>query len=495
MTTHVDVRRGSYHDSVTLLQVSRDVSSLDGVRDAVVAMATDLNLSILDDLGFSRPDATANDLVVAVRAADDAAVDAAVAAVDRALAASAGGSSPSGGFDAPPPRTVASAVRRGAADLALVSVPGEHAFVEAMDALDAGTHVMVFSDNVPVDQEVTLKAEGRRRGLLVMGPDCGTAMVSGVGLGFTNVVRPGPVGIVAASGTGAQQLCCLLDAADVGVGNVLGVGGRDLSADVGGAATLQALTALDADPATELIVVVSKPPDEAVAAVVRTAASACVTPVEVAFVGQGERDLTAVADAVATLLGRPAGAPRHWDPADPPAPVAGELRGLFSGGTLCEEAMVIAAAALGPVRSNVPLRPEWALANDDVDGHVLLDLGEDEWTRGRPHPMIDHSLRVSRLAREAERPGSATLLLDVVLGHGADGDPAAVLAPAIADARTVVSDRGDRLAVVVSLCGTRDDPQDLERQAEAFVGVGAVVRQSNAEAAREAVRLAMGGAP
>jgi FdrA protein len=175
-------------------------------------------------------------------------------------------------------------------------------------------------------------------------------------------------------------------------------------------------------------------------------------------------------------------------------PAAGDLRGLFSGGTLCDEAMVIAAAALGPVRSNVPLRPAWALDGDDADGHLLLDLGADEWTRGRPHPMIDHSLRVGRLAREAGRPGSATVLLDVVLGHGADADPAAVLAPAIADARAVATGRGDRLAVVVSLCGTRDDPQGLTRQAEALLAVGAVVRQSNAEAAREAVRLVKGGA-
>lgn len=493
MTTHVDVRRGSYHDSVTLLQVSRDVAALDGVTDALVAMATDLNLSILDDLGFTRPEATPNDLVIAVRAADEEAVGAAVAAVDHALAASGGGS-PGDGFEAPPPRTMAAAARRADADLALVSVPGEHAFVEAMDALRAGLHVMVFSDNVPVDQEVALKAEGRRRGLLVMGPDCGTAVVAGVGLGFANVVRPGPVGVVAASGTGAQQLCCLLDAADVGVSHVLGVGGRDLSAAVGGVATHQALAALDADPATGLIVVLSKPPDPEVADAVRGAADACATPVEIGFVGPGERDLTAVADAVAAQLGHPTGAQRRWDPAEPPAPVAGELRGLFSGGTLCDEAMVIAAAELGPIRSNIPLQPSWALDGDDADGHLLLDLGEDEWTRGRPHPMIDHSLRVARIARESERPGSATLLLDVVLGHGADADPAAVLAPAISDARGTAAARGDRLAVVVSLCGTRDDPQGLERQAEALVAAGVVVRQSNAEAAREAVRL-VGGAP
>ena len=491
--THVEVRRGTYHDSVTLLQVSRDVTALEGVDDAVVAMGTELNLGIIGDLGFDRDafgDAGPNELIVAVRATDDSVVAAAVSAIDGALA-SAGRSSGGGGdVTAPPPRTIGTAARSVDADLALISVPGEHAFVEAMDALRAGLHVMVFSDNVPAEQEVALKAEGRRRGLLVMGPDCGTAIVGGVGLGFANVVRPGPVGIVAASGTGAQQLCCLLDDADIGVRHVLGVGGRDLSARVGAASTLRALAALDADPGTELVVVVSKPPDPTVAATVRDAAAACTTPIVLGFVGMGERDLTAVAEETAERLGRPIAHHPRWGRDQVPGPVDAVLRGLFSGGTLCDEAMAIAAAALGTVRSNIPLEPGWELDDSD-DGHVMIDFGEDEMTRGRPHPMIDHSLRIAALEREARRDG-AVVLLDVVLGHGADADPAAALAPAIADARRSAADRGDRLAVVVSLCGTRDDPQQRDRQAVALADAGATVHLSNARAAREAVRLITG---
>jgi FdrA protein len=493
-TTHVEVRRGAYHDSVTLLQVSRDVTALDGVDDAVAAMATELNLGIIGDLDFDRGalgDAGPNDLIVAVRATDDGVVAAAVAAIDGALAAAGGSSGGEGDFTAPPPRTIGAAARSADADLALISVPGEHAFVEAMDALRAGLHVMVFSDNVPVDQEVALKAEGRRRGLLVMGPDCGTAIVSGVGLGFANVVRPGPVGIVAASGTGAQQLCCLLDDADIGVRHVLGVGGRDLSARVAAASTLQALAALDADPGTELVVVVSKPADPTVAATVRDAAAACTTPVVLGFVGRDERDLTAVAEETAERLGRPITDHTRWDPDDVPGPVDGVLRGLFSGGTLCDEAMVIAAAALGPIRSNIPLEPGWELEDGD-DGHVMIDFGEDDMTQGRPHPMIDHSLRIAALEREAQRDGGTVVLLDVVLGHGADIDPTAALAPAIAGARRTAADRGDPVAVVVSLCGTRDDPQERDRQAVALADAGATVHLSNARAAREAVRLIAG---
>ncbi|MBW3605366.1 MAG: acyl-CoA synthetase FdrA [Actinobacteria bacterium] len=491
------MRHGAYHDSVTLLQVSRDITALDGVDEAVVAMGTELNVSILADLGFEGDgisDASPNDLIVAVRADDDETVDAALAAVERALADSSGSGGDGGDFNAPPPHTIGQAARQSELDLALISVPGEHAFVEAMDALRAGMHVMLFSDNVPLDQEIALKTEGRRRGLLVMGPDCGTAIVGGVGLGFANVVRPGPVGVVAASGTGAQQLCCLLDEADVGLRHVLGVGGRDLLAEVGGASTLQALEALDADASIELIVVVSKPPDPDVAERVREAAQACATPVVLGFVGRGERDLTAVAEDAAKQAGSPMGEHRRWEPDDVPTPADGALRGLFSGGTLCDEAMVIAAESLGAIRSNIPLEPEWALDDTDDAGHVMIDFGEDDMTQGRPHPMIDHSLRVSRLEREARRPGSNVLLMDVVLGHGADDDPAAALAPAIADARRVAADRGDRLAVVVSLCGTRDDPQDRDGQAMAFADAGAIVHLSNAQAARDAVRLVSGGA-
>ena len=492
MTAHIEVRRGTYFDSVTLLGVSQRVQQVDGVEQAQVAMATELNLTVLRDLGFATDGlegVTPNDLVIAVRARDDA-LDAALEQMEQALVARA--------TDAPsaasrrPPRTTGKAARAGDAALALISVPGPNAFVEAMDAVRAGLHVMVFSDNVPVAEEIALKAEGRRRGLLVMGPDCGTAIVGGVGLGFANVVRPGPVGVVAASGTGAQQVCCLLDAAGVGVSHVLGVGGRDLSDEVAAAATLQALDALDGDPATELIIVVSKPPGDRAAGVVRDRIERCATPVVIGFVGRGRPDLTAVTDEAVTRLGRDAGEPGRWGGDAGPGGFA-TLRGLFSGGTLCDEAMVIAAETLGPIASNIPLDPRWALGDDlDAGGHLMIDFGDDTLTRGRPHPMIDHSLRVARLEREADRAGDHVVLLDVVLGHGADADPAEALAPAVAAARQRAADRGDRLAVVVSLCGTSGDPQDLQRQARRLFDAGAVVHLSNAHAAREAVALVSG---
>lgn len=493
MSTTIELRRGIYRDSVKLMQVSRALSQAAGVQAALVAMATPLNIDLLPGMGLDPSTVAAaspNDLLVAVRADDDATLASAVALLDELLAAR-DGQSGSDGFGQPvPPRTTGSALRRSEARLAVVSVPGRNAFVEAMDALRAGASVMVFSDNVPVQQEIALKDEAARRGLLVMGPDCGTAIVGGVGLGFANVVRPGPVGIVAASGTGAQQVCSLLDAAGVGMSAVLGTGGRDLSREVRARSTLQALEMLDAHPATDLIVVLSKPPAPDVAALVRDAAGRMRTPTIVGFLGRGEGDLTAVTSRVLGALGLPPVEPPEW-----PAPTErgsrpGALRGLFSGGTLCDEAMLIAVDVLGPILSNIPLDPKWALPSDlRAAGHLMIDFGDDRLTQGRPHPMIDWTLRLDRLAAEAADPACAVVLLDVVLGYGSHDAPAAVLTPALREARERASADGRDLAVVVSLTGTAGDPQGLETTARALQDAGASVHLSNAAAARTAASL------
>ncbi|NUS05100.1 MAG: FdrA family protein, partial [Nonomuraea sp.] len=261
----IQLRKGTYHDSVTLMRISRALTEMPGVEVAMVAMATELNLAIVRDLGFTPPPAGPGDLIVAVRGGDPRR---AVDELDALLTAREAVRS----AEEQPPLTTRSAART-PAGLVLVSVPGEHAFCEAYDAVEAGLPVMIFSDGVPLALERRLKELAEERGVLVMGPDCGTASVAGVGLGFANVLTPGPAGIVAASGTGAQQVSCLLDRAGAGVSHVLGVGGRDLSAEIGGLATVRALRLLDDDPATELIVLVSKPPDPGVARAVREVAA------------------------------------------------------------------------------------------------------------------------------------------------------------------------------------------------------------------------------
>ncbi|RGA05226.1 FdrA family protein [Microbispora triticiradicis] len=461
MTDLVEVRPGVYHDSVTLMQVSQALTARPEVAVAVVAMGTDLNAGLARDLGFEVPPTTPGDLLVAIRAASAADLGEAAAELERQLATTgtAGGAT----REEAPPRTVRSAARSWEATVALVSVPGEHAFAEALDAVEAGLSVMIFSDNVPVEQEILLKDRARARGVLVMGPDCGTAVVGGAGLGFANVLRPGPVGVVAASGTGAQQVTCLLDIAGVGVSHVLGVGGRDLSAEVGGRSAVQALRALDEDPATELIVLISKPPAPEAARAVRDLDLA--TPVVAALLGPGQDDLTAVAEKALRALGRDVPEWPSWPAGDAPAREGRRpLRGLYSGGTLCAEAALIAGAV-------EPGGEAW-----------FVDYGDDAYTRGRAHPMIDPSLR-----REALRGvDSGVVLLDVVLGHGADPDPSSWLAPEVRDATA----RG--VDVVVALVGADGDPQGPRTQAARLNEAGAAVFTSNAAAARHARRLADG---
>ena len=467
-TRHVELRSGAYADSVTLLQVSRTVQQAPGVAAAQVAMATPLNVEVLGGMGFDVPaEASPNDLVVAVRLAPDGDLEAALRAVDDALRAST--RRDTGGEREVPHRTTATALRDLVAPdaLVLVSVPGASAFVEAMDALDAGRDVLVFSDNVPLDQEVALKRTAADRGLLVMGPDCGTAVVGGLGLGFANATDPGPVGLVAASGTGCQQLLALLDHAGVGVTHALGVGGRDLSAAVGGLATREALHRLDADPSVELVVVVSKPPADEVATALQEYAGGLSTPVAYALLGPGRPDLTAAAEDVLRGLGRDVPSWPVSGATRPATRSGGVVRGLFVGGTLCEEAHLIAVSALGPDRCD------------------FTDFGDDDYTRGRAHPMIDPSLRLEALARHGADPATAVVLLDVVLGHGAEPDPAAALVPVLSEVE---------VPVVAAVVGTRHDPQDRDRQVRLLAEAGVEVHLSNAAATRRAVELAGGAA-
>jgi FdrA protein len=427
----VEVSR-SYHDSIVLMAASARMLAVPGTEAAMAAMATPLNLDLLRESGLwdeaALAGAGADDLVLAARGADPAA---AIGAAAAALAMRAPvDRRPEEG---PAPRTVRTAARRlSGANLAVISVPGEHAAWACWDALSAGLHVFCFSDEVPVADEVLLKDEALRRGLLVMGPDCGTAIIDGVGLGFWNEVPRGHVGIVGASGTGVQQLCCLLAHQGAGVSHVVGVGGRDLSPEVGGRMTREAIRRLDDDPETEVIVVVSKP------------ASAELTarkPLVLALLAPGV-DLTEVALRV--------GGGSLPDERVEPLAWAGPVEGIFSGGTLRDEAALIWADDAQPER------------------FTATDYGAGGRTRGRPHPMIDHRLRL-----DAIRRASGLVYLDVVLGHGAHPDPAADLAPALAGR-----------PAVVALIGAPADPQGLERQRAAFQASGARVHLSNSRAAR-----------
>ncbi len=487
------------------MQLSARLLALPGVRQASAVMASANNLALLREAGMLEDDVAAgpNDLLVAIDG-DDQAVTAALAEADRALNEEPS-PGPAGGRQPTRPRSLEMGLEAvPGADLALISTPGDYAAVEAMKALRLGLHVMLFSDNVPAAAEIALKRYAAARDLLVMGPDCGTAIIAGVPLGFANVVRRGDIGLVAASGTGLQQVTCLIDRAGGGITQAIGTGGHDLSSEVGGITMLQGLTALAKDPRTRVIVLISKPPAPEVAARVLDLARAAGKPVVVNFIGAdpfliGSLGLTAARTledaavlAVAAASGR-APEPVRAELRDVPPPAAGQryVRGLYSGGTFCYEATLLLAEVLAEVHSNTPVGGAQPLA--DVwrsQGHTLVDLGDDVFTRGRPHPMIDPRLRLERLAAEARDPATAVVLLDIVLGYGAHPDPAGVIAPAIAAAIAAAAAAGRRLAVVGFVCGTEADPQNLVRQEATLRDAGMILTRSNAEAARLAARIA-----
>jgi FdrA protein len=487
MSTVVNrVRRGFYADSVALMRISRAVSALPGVEEASLMIGTPTNRALLEGSGLLDGEgakAQADDLVVAIRASDAGAAAAALESAEKLLS---GGGTAHAASGLTAVRTVSGALAAlEGANLALISVPGEFAAAEARGALERGLHVMMFSDNVAVEDEVALKRLAIDKGLLLMGPDCGTALIGGAPIAFANVVPRGDVGLISASGTGLQEVSCLLAQNGRGVSHGIGVGGRDLKEAVGGLMTLSAFEALEADPATRHIVIISKPPARAVTERILARAARAGKPVTLCLLGAAPLTLpasvtqaTTLSAAVEVVLGHPlAGA------VTPGAPRKGWLRGLFCGGTLCSEAqLVLQAAGLG-VQSNVPVPGADRADGPQAPAHTLIDLGDDDYTRGRPHPMIEPQLRNELFKTVLADPGVAVVLMDVVIGYGAHADPAGLIADTLAGLPA------GHAPVVASVTGTDADPQGRARQVARLRAAGVLVAGSNAQAAALAARM------
>lgn len=466
-----------YRDSVTLMALAAAIEKVDGVLRVGAVMGTPANLSLLGDSGM-RPDdldASPDDLVIVVRAVDEPTATQALEQARTGLISLDPG-------DARGPELAPATVSEGlAADgdltLAAVSTPGTYAAIIAEQALRQGLHVFCFSDNVSIDDEVRLKHLAVDRALLMMGPDCGTAMIDGAPLGFVNAIQPGPVAIVAASGTGAQEISCLLNAAGIGVSQLIGVGGRDLSQAVGGLMTQFALSLVQDDAESKIVILVSKPPSPEVAELVLDHLTKLGKPAVACLLGLPDSDgavpVRGTLEGAAMEAARLAGNPLHTlDSFPKPAqsPSAAGILGLFTGGTLASEA-------------------KFLLAQAGISAEIL-DLGDDEYTTGRPHPMIDPSTRADRVADVGGRNDIGVVLVDLVLGHGAASDPATPLAEAARTARAGATAAGRHLLVVASVCGTPADPQDLGSQRQILTDAGVIVLPSNAAAARYATAQA-----
>lgn len=510
MITKTEVRKDTYFDSVTLMLASSKMCEVSGVRNAAIMMGTDHNRELMTAAGLidgGAPPFTPNDVVLGVIAESEEAVGKAVQAMeDYFNKKKAGGS---GKLKA---KTLNGAKRvLPGLNFAVVSIPGRYAGAEADKALDLGLHVLLFSDNVTLEEEIALKDKAVEKGLLMMGPDCGTAIINGVALGFANVVRRGNIGLVAAAGTGLQEVTVLIDRFGGGVSQALGTGGRDLKEAVDGRMMNLCLDALHNDPDTEVIAIISKPPHPSVMVKMAQKIGTFAKPVVVCFLGGDPALLegtgaTYAADleTTARLAVELAGGATEFA-----APVPDEemeriaaaeaarfsggqtyVRGLYSGGTLCYEAMLAMEAAGLPVYSNISMNKDYVL--EDVEQsrkNTLLDMGDDYFTNGMPHPMIDPRLRVERIGKEAADPATAVLLLDCVGGYGSHKDPAGALAPAIIAAKKLAEEQGRHLSVVVSVCGTERDPQKRGEQEEILRGAGALVVPCNAQAVRLAIRI------
>jgi len=499
----------SYRDSVEMMRLANLIEREPGVRQVAAVMGTPANRALLEPAGLlvgAAAEAGPDDLIIAVRAIDETTASAALERAQTALAGPPESVDEPGTDDPPTSRSLDDALTAlPQANLAMISVPGPYAAAEALKALKRGLNVFLFSDNVTVDDEVTLKRLANQRGLLLMGPDCGTAIIDGVPIGFANVVRHGPIGLVSASGTGLQAVTCAIDRLGSGVSQAIGVGGRDLSAAVGGMMMCQGIERLGQDPATEVVVLISKPPSpEGLANVVQTAA-AIPKPVVACFIGarpealgeSGLHQATTLEEAArlaVSLLPDASGPDAQADQLDRDARAAtvtplcfkrGQrfVRGLYAGGTLAHEAYHLLESRLSAVTEAEAGR------SSELHGHGVVDLGADAFTVGRAHPMIDARLRSEWIVATAHDPSVAVILFDVILGFGSNPDPAGAIQTAIRDAQQVAAAAGRPLAFIGSVCGTQADPQGLATQEDTLREAGVWVAPSNAAAVRWALAM------
>lgn len=498
----VAVQKGTYHDSARLMLIARDLGSLPGISEAVVMMGTDANRELLHSAGFAGGEldsATPLDLVIALRGESREAVESARARLDTALSGAAKRTGPA---TAARPRLREALKEHPTANLVSIAVPGTYAAYLSHQALDAGRNVFLFSDNVPLSDEIALKEKAREMGLLLMGPDCGTALIGGTGLGFANRVMHGPIGLVGASGTGIQELSSLLDELGVGISHAIGTGSRDLKKSVGGIMSEMGLRLLADDEATKVIALVAKSPDPEVASRLHTVMTGLGKPVVVRYLGQaappsepGSGDATGVfytgsldeAAQTAVALWRGESVPEP--PSYAGSPVAGlsngVVVGLFGGGSLAAEAALFLGQAGLPARfPDKPIRPGDPLPPGT---HLVIDTGDDFYTLGKPHPMVDQTVRCDLIKKIGSDPSVRLLLLDLVLGDGAHPDPAHEISAAFSEAQNARPQ--SPLLGVCTICGTKADPQDPFHQQELLEANGMTVERSVRRAALRAAAL------
>jgi FdrA protein len=502
MSVKVVIKPNTYFDSVSLMSLSTKANQIEGVEQAIVAMGTEMNKEVLRNVGLITPkleEAKTSDLMIVVKAETTELCESAFINIEELFIKK----DHSKGKSEIKYATIDSAVKSiPEANLAVISVNGAFATREARKALENDLHVMLFSDNVSIEDEIELKKLAHEKGLLMMGPDCGTAIIGNVGLCFANVVRKGNIGIVGASGTGSQELSVRIHDFGGGITQLIGTGGRDLSKQVGGLMMLDGLTALDEDEETQVIVLVSKPPAPSVEEKVLAQIKKCKKPVVVYFIGGKEEAVTEAgghfaktskeAALKAVLLAgadetkinkRALNIPLIAEVREKLTPKQKYIRGLFCGGTLCDEAMYIAMEKFDDVYSNIQKNPDYQLKDLNVSqAHTFIDFGDDDFTNGKPHPMIDPSSRIARFLQEAKDPSVGVIVMDFVLGFGSHDDPVGVMIPAIIEAKQLAQKEGRHLEILGYVLGTDLDNPKLEEQVNKLIAAGVTHASSSTNA-------------
>jgi FdrA protein len=502
MTVKAIVKANTYFDSVSLMSLSTKANQIEGVEQAIIAMGTEMNKEVMKNVGLITPEveaAKSSDLIIVVNAANSEIFENAFISIDELLtkketATEKGEVKYS---------TIASAAHGiPEANLALIAVNGAYATREARKALENNLHVMLFSDNVSIEDELELKKLAHEKGLLMMGPDCGTAIIDNVALCFANAVRKGNIGIVGASGTGSQEVSVRIHEFGGGITQMIGTGGRDLKEEIGGIMMLDGFKILEDDEATKVIVLISKPPAASVEEKVLAQIKQCKKPVVVWFVGGDEEKVKQAGGHFAKMSKEAAFKAVLLAGADESKinkralniPLIEEvrtkltseqkyIRGLFSGGTLCDEAMHAAMEKFDNVYSNIQRDPNYRLKDKNISQeHTFIDFGDDEFTQGKPHPMIDPSTRISRFIQEAKDPSVGVIVMDFVLGYGAHEDPVGAMLPAMIEAKQNAEQEGRHLEIIGYVLGTELDPQDLEEQIEKLLAAGVTHASSSQNA-------------
>jgi len=492
------------------MQLSEEAKSIPGVLDAAIVMGTETNKEILRKLGLLTAEgeaASENDMILAAKVEDESKMADVLSAMEEMLLKPPEAAAEVGRVYF----TVESALEAlPDANLAVVSVPGEYARDVAMKFLEMGVHIHLFSDHVPIKHEVELKRYASERGLLVLGPGAGTSIINGKAIAFANVVRRGNVGIVAAAGTGLQEVSVLLDRVGLGVSQGLGIGGNDVKKEVGGIMAAECIRALEADKKTKLIMIVAKPPDrEVMNKITKVIARETKKPIVACFLGKAEykppkalarrvksaRSLhAAVLDVVKTLQAKKLPTAQRrismklGDLKKLTAKLSKNLtpkqryiRALYTGGTLMYETLLIYRELIGNVYSNAPLLERYKLPDPYKSmKHSVIDLGEEEFTAGRAHPMIDPTIRKLRLVEEAKDSEVAVILMDFMLGYGSHMDPAGAMLDSIKEAQEIAEAEGRSLVIMGHVCGTKADPQNLAEQERKLKKAGVVTFPTNA---------------